>query len=85
MQLSYRPLPDAPQTTANELIKTAGQKTLPLFSMLAFTAAAVVALPVLVVLVGVAYPIFAFFTHQNAKLLDKIIHQFSLPVNLIIR
>ncbi|NES21805.1 MAG: hypothetical protein F6K41_23495 [Symploca sp. SIO3E6] len=68
MQLSYRPLPYAPQTTANELIKTALQKTISLFVVLALTAAAIVALPVSVVLVSVAYPVLAFFQHQEPKI-----------------
>ncbi|NEP55591.1 MAG: hypothetical protein F6K31_00880 [Symploca sp. SIO2G7] len=66
MQLSYRPLPYSPQTTANKLIQTALQKTISFFLVLIFTAAAIVALPVSVVLVGVAYPVFDFFNHKSA-------------------
>ncbi|NER25431.1 MAG: hypothetical protein F6J86_21885 [Symploca sp. SIO1B1] len=68
MQLSYRPLPSSTQTTANQLIKTALQKIISLSLVLVFTAAAIVALPVSVVLVSVAYPIFTFFQHQNATI-----------------
>ena len=68
MQLSYRPLPSSTQTTANELIKTALQKIISLSLVLVFTAAAIVALPVSVVLVSVAYPIFTFLQHQNSTI-----------------
>ncbi|NES17974.1 MAG: hypothetical protein F6K41_03385 [Symploca sp. SIO3E6] len=45
----------------NELIKTALQKTISIFLALVFTVAAIVALPVSVVVVAVAFPAWALF------------------------
>ncbi|NEP56814.1 MAG: hypothetical protein F6K31_07280 [Symploca sp. SIO2G7] len=47
--------------SVNELIQTALQKTISIFLALVFTVAAIVALPVSVVVVAVAFPVFALF------------------------